>query len=221
MYEDGIRNDKVHFCIVVAQDYLLQVDKASSHIGRRVLSINYIRDTLFSCPIISFEHDLSNPFDINTEKSGSCFIILMAEISHTNSHNPLFFVCHMFCYSFFTQRRRLPEISFIECDHFSTDIAYSKVQCSYMWLKISTICWSLFISFNNNTVPIRKSNHVTLWYGIKSSEVYKVSILYSIKVFMKNIRFLHHTFILNPNWLSGSRDYKEKQADNELIWVHY
>jgi hypothetical protein len=31
-----------------------------------------------------------------------------------------------------------------------------------MWLKVSNICRSLFISFNNNTVPIRKSNHVTL-----------------------------------------------------------
>jgi hypothetical protein len=140
----------------------------------------------------------------------------MAEISHIDNYRLLLFVCHVsdIDKSFFTQRRNLCRISFIECSRFSTDIADSKIQRSYMWLKVSNICRSLFISFNNNTVPIRKSNCVTLLYWIESSEVNKVSILHSIKVFMKNIRFLPQSFVSNPNWLSGSRDYNEKQADN-------
>ena len=216
MDEEGRRNDILNFCIIVAKDYLLQIDVTSSHILIGVLGVDDIGDTLFSFPIVSSEHNLSNPFDINIEKIGLCLIVFMAEIRHIDNHNLLLFITHIvvFCYSSLTQRRSLCEIGFIECGHFSTDIADSEIQRSYMWLKVSNICRSLFISFNDNTVPIRKSNCITLLYWIESSEVNKVSILHSIKVFMKNIRFLPQSFVFNPNWLSSGRDYNDKQADN-------
>ena len=130
MDEEGRRNDILNFCIVVTQYDLLQIDVTSPLIGRSVLGVDDIRDTLFSFPIVSSEHNLSDPFDINVEKIGLCFIVFMAEIRHIDNHNLLLFVFHVsdICNRFLTQRRRLCEISFIECGRFSTDIADSEIQ---------------------------------------------------------------------------------------------
>ena len=130
MDEEGRRNDILNFCIIVAKDYLLQIDVTSSHILIGVLGVDDIGDTLFSFPIVSSEHNLSNPFDINIEKIGLCLIVFMAEIRHIDNHNLLLFVFHVsdICNRFLTQRRRLCEISFIECGRFSTDIADSEIQ---------------------------------------------------------------------------------------------
>ena len=130
MDEEGRRNNILNFCIVMAQDYLLKIDVASSHILIGVLGVDDIRDTLFSFPIVGSQNNLSDPFHINVEKIWLCLIVFMAQIRHIDNHNLLLFVFHVsyICYSFLAQRRSLCEISFIECSCFSTDIADGKIQ---------------------------------------------------------------------------------------------